>query len=66
MPNLDGGDIDAARAKARYNVARSSRASSRAAPSSCPGPTCWYTIKKEWPELLGTPEAKKVAATRST
>ena len=26
--------------------------------SSCPGPTCSYTIKKEWPELLGTPEAQ--------
>ena len=24
-------------------------------------PTCSYTIKKEYPDLLGTPEARKVA-----
>src|SRR5262249_34748052 len=27
-----------------------------------PGPTCGYTIKKEWPLYLGTPEAAEVAA----
>src|SRR5262249_26612151 len=26
-----------------------------------PQPTCSYTIKKEYPDLLGTPEAKRVA-----
>jgi glycerol-3-phosphate dehydrogenase subunit C len=62
MPNLDGGDIDAARTKARLNV-------ERLAPLVDDGrivvvlqPTCGYTIKKEWPELLGTAAAKKVAA----
>jgi len=27
-----------------------------------PGPTCGYTMKKEWPQYLGTPEAREVAA----
>jgi glycerol-3-phosphate dehydrogenase subunit C len=61
MPNLDGGDIDAARAKAKRNVASLLPYVERGEPIVVPGPTCSYTIKKEWPELLGTPEAKKVA-----
>jgi glycerol-3-phosphate dehydrogenase subunit C len=62
MPNLDGGDIDAARAKARFNVAQLFPLVEKGIPVIVPGPTCSYTIKKEWPELLGTPEAKRVAA----
>ena len=62
MPNLDGGDIDAARAKARFNVEQLLPLVEQGFPVIVPGPTCSYTIKKEWPELLGTPEAKKVAA----
>jgi glycerol-3-phosphate dehydrogenase subunit C len=63
MPNLDGGDIDAARAKARFNVAQLLPLVEQGFPVIVPGPTCSYTIKKEWPELLGgSPEAKKVAA----
>ncbi|MEA2747440.1 MAG: glycerol-3-phosphate dehydrogenase subunit [Myxococcales bacterium] len=62
MPNLDGGDIDAARAKARFNVEQLLPLVEKGFPVIVPGPTCSYTIKKEWPELLGTPEAKKVAA----
>jgi glycerol-3-phosphate dehydrogenase subunit C len=62
MPNLDGGDIDAAREKARYNVAQLLPLVEEGKLVVVPGPTCSYTIKKEWPELLGTPEAKKVAA----
>src|SRR5450432_3001237 len=27
-----------------------------------PGPTCGYTMKKEWPVYLGTPQAKDVSA----
>jgi len=27
-----------------------------------PGPTCGYTMKKEWPVYLATPEAREVAA----
>jgi glycerol-3-phosphate dehydrogenase subunit C len=62
MPNLDGGDIDAAREKARFNVAQLYPLVEQGFPVIVPGPTCSYTIKKEWPELLGTPEAKKVAS----
>jgi glycerol-3-phosphate dehydrogenase subunit C len=62
MPNLDGGDIDAAKAKARFNVAQLLPLVEKGFPVVVPGPTCSYTIKKEWPELLGTPEAAKVAA----
>jgi glycerol-3-phosphate dehydrogenase subunit C len=62
MPNLDGGDIDAARAKARANVAQLLPLVEKGFPVIVPSPTCTYTIKKEWPELLGTADAKKVAA----
>ncbi len=62
MPNLDGGDIDAAREKARFNVAQFLPLVLEGKLIVVPGPTCSYTMKKEWPELLGTPEAKKVAA----
>ncbi len=62
MPNLDGGDIEAARAKARYNVAQLLPFATAGQAIVVPGPTCSYTIKKEWPELLGTDEAAAVAA----
>lgn len=61
MPNLDGGDIDAAREKARYNVAQLLPLVEEGKLVVAPGPTCSYTMKKEWPELLGTPEARRVA-----
>jgi glycerol-3-phosphate dehydrogenase subunit C len=61
MPNLDGGDIDAAREKARFNVAQLFPLVSAGSKIVVPGPTCSYTIKKEWPELLGTDEARAVA-----
>src|SRR5262249_8359908 len=62
MPNLDGGDIGLARAKARFNVGELVPLVDEGIPIVVPGPTCSYTMKKEWPELLGTPEAKRVAA----
>jgi glycerol-3-phosphate dehydrogenase subunit C len=62
MPNLDGGDIEAAKEKARYNVAQLLPLVEKGMVVVAPGPTCSYTMKKEWPELLGTAEAKKVAA----
>jgi glycerol-3-phosphate dehydrogenase subunit C len=62
MPNLDGGDIDAAREKARLNVASLLPHVEKGHAVVVPGPTCSYTIKKEWPELLGTEDARKVAA----
>jgi glycerol-3-phosphate dehydrogenase subunit C len=62
MPNLDGGDVAAAQAKARTNVASLLRALEAGRKIVVLQPTCGYTIKKEWPELLGTDEAKRVAA----
>ena len=62
MPNLDGGDVKAATEKIRHNVelllphVRAGRS------IVVPGPTCGYTMKKEWAEYLPTPEAKEVAA----
>lgn len=61
MPNLDGGDIDAAKAKARFNVEKLLPYAEKGQLIVAPGPTCSYTIKKEWPELLGTEAAKLVA-----
>lgn len=62
IPNLDGGDIEGATKKARFNVEQLLPLVEDGMLVVVPGPTCSYTIKKEWPELLGTPEAKKVAA----
>jgi glycerol-3-phosphate dehydrogenase subunit C len=62
MPNLDGGDIDSARAKARANVASLVKELDAGRAVVVLQPTCGYTIRKEWPELLGTDDAKRVAA----
>jgi len=63
IPNLDGGDIEGAKAKARYNVERLLPLVEAGQLVVVPGPTCSYTMKKEWPELLGnSPDATKVAA----
>ncbi len=62
IANLDGGDIDEARRKARTNVASLSRAMDEGRTVVIPGPSCAYTIRKEYPELLGTAEALRVAA----
>jgi glycerol-3-phosphate dehydrogenase subunit C len=62
MPNLDGGDVDAARAKARENVASLLREVEQGRRIVTLQPTCGYMLRKEWPELLGTEDARKVAA----
>jgi glycerol-3-phosphate dehydrogenase subunit C len=62
MPNLDGGDIAAARAKARANVEALVAEVRQGRKVVSLQPTCGYMVRKEWPELLGTPEAKEVAA----
>jgi len=62
MPNLDGGDLEAARAKMRANVAALAPYVERGLRIVVPGPTCGYTMKKEWPVYLGTKEASNVAA----
>lgn len=62
MPNLDGGDIDAARAKARVNVASLLRLVEQGHRIVSLQPTCGYMVRKEWPWLVGTDDARRVAA----
>lgn len=62
MPNLDGGDIEAARKKIRENVASLLPHVRRGAKIVVPGPTCGYTMKKEWAVYLDTDETREVAA----
>jgi glycerol-3-phosphate dehydrogenase subunit C len=62
IPNLDGGDVRAATEKARINVQSLHVALQRGLKVVCPGPSCAYTIRKEYPDLLGSDEAKYVAA----
>jgi glycerol-3-phosphate dehydrogenase subunit C len=62
MPNLDGGDIEAAKRKMQQNVELLLPLVRQGLSIVVPGPTCGYTMKKEWPVYLGTPEAREVAA----
>ena len=62
MPALDGGDIEAATALARANIETFLPYVERGVPIVVLGPTCGYTIKQEWPGLVGTDAAKRVAA----
>jgi len=61
MPNLDGGDVDSAREKARLNVASLTRELEAGHKIVVVQPTCGYTLRKEYPTLLGTEEARRVA-----
>jgi len=61
IANLDGGDVDAAKDKAKKNVASLLPLVEAGAKVVVPSPSCSYTIKKDYPDLLGTAEAKKVA-----
>lgn len=62
MPNLDGGDVDAATRKMVTNVAVLEPFVARGLSVVTPGPTCGYTMKKEWPVYVGTENARRVAA----
>jgi glycerol-3-phosphate dehydrogenase subunit C len=62
MPNLDGGDVAAATRKMEANVAVLEPFVARGLPVVTPGPTCGYTMKKEWPVYVGTQSARSVAA----
>ncbi len=61
MPNLDGGDVEAARAKVRANVASFVREVDLGRPIVCLQPTCGYMAKKEWAALDGSADARRVA-----
>lgn len=66
MPNLDGGDMDAALLKAKQNLDALIGEVEAGRSIVVPGPTCSYVLKKEYPELLGSTsyasKAKAVAA----
>jgi glycerol-3-phosphate dehydrogenase subunit C len=62
IPNIDGGDLPAARAKAEHNVRTLLAEIDKGHDVVVPGPSCSYTIRKEYPRLLGTEASAKVAA----
>src|SRR5580704_7307817 len=62
MPNMDGGDIDAARAKVRVNVTSLVREAELGRRIVSLQPTCGYMIRKEWAELAPGEDTRKVAA----
>ena len=62
MPALDGGDLDAATAAARANVESLLPFVEAGLPVVVLGPTCGYTAKQEWPALVGTDAAMRVAS----
>jgi glycerol-3-phosphate dehydrogenase subunit C len=61
MPNLDGGDVAAATTKMTANVSVLEPFVARGLTVVVPGPTCGYTMKKEWPGYVGTKAAGAVA-----
>lgn len=61
MPNLDGGDVEAARHKMEHNVTLLLPYVERGNKVVVVGPTCGYTIKKEWPQYLQSRSARQVA-----
>jgi glycerol-3-phosphate dehydrogenase subunit C len=62
MPNLDGGDVEAARRKMQANVAVLEPYVAEGLTVVVPGPTCGYTMKKEWPLYLATDASRSVAS----
>jgi len=61
MPNLDGGDIEGAVRKAKQNIGVLYEHVQKGRKIVVPGPTCSYVLRKEYPQLVGTQEAKAVA-----
>jgi glycerol-3-phosphate dehydrogenase subunit C len=62
LPNLDGGDVAAMQAKVRHNVAGLLPHVRMGKKIVVVGPSCGYTIKKEWPVYVDEPEVSEVAA----
>ena len=61
MPWLDAGAIDKFREHAEKNVARLAPSVRAGHDIVVPQPTCAYVLKKEYPDFLGTDDAKLVA-----
>lgn len=62
MPNLDGGDVAGFMAKVKHNIELLFPLVMEGKRIVVLGPTCGYTMKREWPEYLQTPEAAEVGA----
>jgi glycerol-3-phosphate dehydrogenase subunit C len=62
MPYLDGGAMDQARALIGENVRSLAAAAREGRDIVAPGPTCSYMLKKEYPWLDGSEDAKLVAS----
>lgn len=62
MPALEAGDIHLARRLAAENVRSLFPDVVQNRKVVAINPTCSYMLRKEYPELVGTPEARKVAA----
>ena len=62
MPALEHGDIELAKSLARQNVASLHPHAQAGKKIVAIDPTCSYTLRKEYPELVGTQEAREVAA----
>jgi glycerol-3-phosphate dehydrogenase subunit C len=61
MPFTDTGDLEAAQRNARRNVADLLPYVERGATVVVPGPSCSLMLKEEYPKLLGTANAERVA-----
>ena len=62
LPALDGGDLDAAAENVRRNLRVLAPLAKADVPIVVFGPSCGYTIKKEWPELVPTDDCRLVAS----
>jgi glycerol-3-phosphate dehydrogenase subunit C len=62
MPYLDGGAVDEAKVLIRDNVRSLAAAVREGREIVVPGPTCSYMLKREYPWLDGSDDAKLVAA----
>jgi Fe-S oxidoreductase len=62
MPALEAGDVELAKTLARNNVEALLACVRAGQKIVAINPTCSYTIRKEYAELVGTPEAAEVAA----
>ncbi len=62
MPWIDAGDIGKFTEHAQKNIGVLSRAVAEGRDIVVPQPTCGYVLKKEYPDLLGSQEAREVAA----
>lgn len=62
MPAIEAGDIELAKKLARQNVESLHPYVKQGRKILGIDPTCTYMFRKEYPELVGTPEAREVAA----